>query len=215
MRARWGVGLVFFVNGAAFASWVSRIPGQLAPYASLTPVPWLWGVGTYVGMFLPVTVATARIMQAAGARFPRARLIHLMGIAWLVAAPVDPTGDSIGVIDGERASVPPAVFVEAGALAQLRIESLLVRADLAYGIFPAGNLQMAQASIVAAWVFTLPPENMDVFVGAGPSLGFLRTTFDGIAVPGALNDSSHHVSAGFGGIGMVGYGCTPRRGSRS
>ena len=25
-RARWGVGLVFFVNGAAFASWVSRIP---------------------------------------------------------------------------------------------------------------------------------------------------------------------------------------------
>jgi MFS family permease len=25
-RARWGVALVFFVNGAAFASWVSRIP---------------------------------------------------------------------------------------------------------------------------------------------------------------------------------------------
>src|SRR3954466_12935989 len=29
-RARWGVGLVFFVNGAAFASWVSRIPALRA-----------------------------------------------------------------------------------------------------------------------------------------------------------------------------------------
>src|SRR3954465_14575543 len=30
LRARWGVGLVFFVNGAAFASWVSRIPALRA-----------------------------------------------------------------------------------------------------------------------------------------------------------------------------------------
>ena len=30
VRARWGVGLVFFVNGAAFASWVSRIPALRA-----------------------------------------------------------------------------------------------------------------------------------------------------------------------------------------
>ncbi|MCK9689354.1 MFS transporter [Scleromatobacter humisilvae] len=29
-RARWGVGLIFFVNGAAFASWVSRIPALRA-----------------------------------------------------------------------------------------------------------------------------------------------------------------------------------------
>ncbi len=29
-RARWGVALVFFVNGAAFASWVSRIPALRA-----------------------------------------------------------------------------------------------------------------------------------------------------------------------------------------
>ena len=29
-RARWGVGLLFFVNGAAFASWVSRIPALRA-----------------------------------------------------------------------------------------------------------------------------------------------------------------------------------------
>lgn len=29
-RARWGLGLVFFVNGAAFASWVSRIPALRA-----------------------------------------------------------------------------------------------------------------------------------------------------------------------------------------
>ena len=28
--ARWGVGLIFFVNGAAFASWVSRIPALRA-----------------------------------------------------------------------------------------------------------------------------------------------------------------------------------------
>lgn len=32
-RARWGVGLVFFVNGAAFASWVSRIPALRAGMA--------------------------------------------------------------------------------------------------------------------------------------------------------------------------------------
>lgn len=29
-RARWGVALIFFVNGAAFASWVSRIPALRA-----------------------------------------------------------------------------------------------------------------------------------------------------------------------------------------
>jgi MFS family permease len=32
-RARWGVGLIFFVNGAAFASWVSRIPALRAGMA--------------------------------------------------------------------------------------------------------------------------------------------------------------------------------------
>ena len=32
-RARWGVALVFFVNGAAFASWVSRIPALRAGMA--------------------------------------------------------------------------------------------------------------------------------------------------------------------------------------
>ena len=32
-RARWGVGLIFFVNGAAFASWVSRIPALRASMA--------------------------------------------------------------------------------------------------------------------------------------------------------------------------------------
>jgi hypothetical protein len=82
-------GFYFTSNYTNVESWVSHIPGQLAPYASLTPVPWLWVVGTYVGMFLPVTLATARIMQKAKARFPRARLVHLMVIAWLVTAPVD------------------------------------------------------------------------------------------------------------------------------
>ena len=82
-------GFYFTSNFTNVESWVSHFPGQLAPYSSLTPVPWLWVVGTYVGMFLPVTLATARIMHRAKARFPRARLPHLMGIAWIVAAPVD------------------------------------------------------------------------------------------------------------------------------
>jgi hypothetical protein len=82
-------GFYFTSNYTNVESWVSHIPGQLAPYASLSAVPWLWVVGTYVGMFLPVTLATAAIMRRAKARFPRARLPHLMGIAWLVAAPVD------------------------------------------------------------------------------------------------------------------------------
>jgi hypothetical protein len=82
-------GFYFTSNYTNVESWVAHIPGQLAPYASLTPVPWVWVVGTYVGMFLPVTLAAARIMGRAKARFPAARLPHLMGIAWLVAAPVD------------------------------------------------------------------------------------------------------------------------------
>lgn len=82
-------GFYFTSNYTNVESWVSHIPGQLAPFASLTPVPWLWVVGTYVGMFLPVALATAAIMRRAKARFPRARLPHLMGIAWLVTAPVD------------------------------------------------------------------------------------------------------------------------------
>lgn len=82
-------GFYFTSNYINVESWVSHIPGQLAPYSSLIPVPWVWVVGTYVGMFLPVTLATAKIMAKAKARFPRARLVHLMGIAWLVTAPVD------------------------------------------------------------------------------------------------------------------------------
>ena len=82
-------GFYFTSNYTNVESWVSYIPGQLAPYASLSPVPWLWVIGTYVGMFLPVTLAAVALMHRAKARFPRARLPHLMAIAWLVAAPAD------------------------------------------------------------------------------------------------------------------------------
>jgi hypothetical protein len=82
-------GFYFTSNYVNVESWVSHIPGQLAPYSELTPVPWVWVIGTYVGMFLPVALTTAGIMRRAKARFPRARLPHLMGIAWLVTAPVD------------------------------------------------------------------------------------------------------------------------------
>ncbi len=82
-------GFYFTSNYTNVESWVGWIPGQQAAHASLTPVPWVWVVGTYVGMFLPVVLATARIMQRASARFPRARLPLLMVIAWVVAAPVD------------------------------------------------------------------------------------------------------------------------------
>jgi hypothetical protein len=82
-------GFYFTSNYINVESWVSHIPGQLAPYSSLTPVPWVWVVGTYVGMFLPVALATAGIMRKAKGRFPRARLPHLMGVAYLITAPVD------------------------------------------------------------------------------------------------------------------------------
>lgn len=36
-------GFYFTSNFTNVESWVSHIPGQLAPYASLTPVPWVWG----------------------------------------------------------------------------------------------------------------------------------------------------------------------------
>lgn len=82
-------GFYFTSNYTNVESWVSYIPGQLAPYSSLTPVPWIWVVGTYVGMFLPVTLAVARLMDWAQARFPRSRLPHRMALAWLAAAAVD------------------------------------------------------------------------------------------------------------------------------
>src|ERR1043165_1100538 len=107
----------------------------------------------------------------------------VVALLLLPAAPIDPNGVDVGISVGASASLPPCLFLDVGTFAQLRVSSVVVRADVSYGFFPLGDVQMGQASVVAGWVFALPLENMDVFIAGGPALGALRTSFDTIAVP--------------------------------
>ena len=81
-RARWGVGLVFFVNGAAFASWVSRIPALRAGLhlsdGTLGSV--LFALSAGVLLSFPLVARGARLL---GAR----RLALLCGLLSLLLLP--------------------------------------------------------------------------------------------------------------------------------
>ena len=82
-RARWGVGLVFFVNGAAFASWVSRIPALRAGLAlgdgALGSV--LFAMSCGVLLSFPLAGKGAQLL---GAR----QLALLAGVALLLMLPM-------------------------------------------------------------------------------------------------------------------------------
>src|ERR1700761_7635803 len=82
-RARWGVGLIFFVNGAAFASWVSRIPALRAGLAlsdgALGSV--LFAMSCGVLLSFPLAGRGAQLM---GAR----QLALLAGVALLLMLPM-------------------------------------------------------------------------------------------------------------------------------
>jgi predicted MFS family arabinose efflux permease len=82
-RARWGVALVFFVNGAAFASWVSRIPALRAGLGlsdgALGSV--LFAMSCGVLLSFPLAGKGARLL---GAR----QLALLAGVALLLMLPM-------------------------------------------------------------------------------------------------------------------------------
>ena len=81
--ARWGVGLIFFVNGAAFASWVSRIPALRAAMAlsdgALGSV--LFAMSCGVLLSFPLAGKGAQLL---GAR----QLALLAGVALLLMLPM-------------------------------------------------------------------------------------------------------------------------------
>jgi len=82
-RARWGVALIFFVNGAAFASWVSRIPALRASLGlsdgALGSV--LFAMSCGVLLSFPLAGKGAQLL---GAR----QLALLAGVALLVMLPM-------------------------------------------------------------------------------------------------------------------------------
>ena len=82
-RARWGVALIFFVNGAAFASWVSRIPALRASMAlsdgALGSV--LFAMSCGVLLSFPLAGKGAQLL---GAR----QLALLAGVALLLMLPM-------------------------------------------------------------------------------------------------------------------------------
>jgi MFS family permease len=82
-RARWGVALIFFVNGAAFASWVSRIPALRAGLdlgdGALGSV--LFAMSCGVLLSFPLAGKGAQLL---GAR----QLALLAGVALLLMLPI-------------------------------------------------------------------------------------------------------------------------------
>jgi len=82
-RARWGVGLVFFVNGAAFASWVSRIPALRAGLALSDGALGSVLLAMSCGVLLSFPLA-GKGAQLLGAR----QLALLAGVALLLMLPM-------------------------------------------------------------------------------------------------------------------------------
>ncbi len=81
--ARWGVGLIFFVNGAAFASWVSRIPALRAGLAL--------GDGTLGSVLFAMScgVLLSFPLAGKGAQLLGARQLALLaGVALLMMLPM-------------------------------------------------------------------------------------------------------------------------------
>jgi hypothetical protein len=82
-------GFYFSTNLVNVESWVRFIPGQMAPYSELTPVPWLWVGATYLGFHLPVILLNVALMRRVAARRPGARLPVLMAPAFAFSLVTD------------------------------------------------------------------------------------------------------------------------------
>jgi hypothetical protein len=82
-------GFYFSTNLVNVESWVRFIPGQVAPFSELTPVPYLWVGATYLGFHLPVVLLNVAVMRRVAARHPSARLPVLMVPAFAVSLVTD------------------------------------------------------------------------------------------------------------------------------
>lgn len=82
-------GFYFTSNFVNVESWVEFIPGQIAPHANLTPVPYLWVATAYLGYFLPVILVNVLVMRKVAARFPGAKLPALMAASYGISLPMD------------------------------------------------------------------------------------------------------------------------------
>jgi hypothetical protein len=147
--ARWGVGLVFFVNGAAFASWVSRIPalraGMQLSDGALGSV--LFALTAGVLLAFPLVGRLARVL---GAR----QLALLSGALTLVMLPMP---FMVGILPSlvlvmlELGMANGAMQVSMNVLAvdvQVRVARPVVSS--LHGLWSAGGLAGAALGSLAA-----------------------------------------------------------------
>lgn len=64
-------GFYFSANFTNVASWVTHIPGQIAPHADRVPAPYIWIIGVYIGGFLPMVRLVVKAVARTEARWPR------------------------------------------------------------------------------------------------------------------------------------------------
>jgi MFS family permease len=148
-RARWGVGIVFFVNGAAFASWVSRIPALRAGLhlsdGTLGSVLFAMSCG----------VLLAFPLAARGARWIGARQLALL--AGLVTLLMLPVPFMIGIVPSlvlvmlEMGAASGAMQVAMNVLA-VDVQTRLGRPIMSslHGLWSAGGLVGAGLGSLAA-----------------------------------------------------------------
>ena len=148
-RARWGVGLVFFVNGAAFASWVSRIPalrdGMGLSDGTLGSV--LFAMACGVLLSFPLAGKGAQLL---GAR----QLALLAGVALLLMLPMP---FLIGIVPSlmlvmlEMGAALGAMQVAMNVLA-VDVQARVARPVMSslHGAWSAGGLVGAGAGSLAA-----------------------------------------------------------------
>ncbi|MGV0790180.1 spirocyclase AveC family protein [Mycolicibacterium sp. XJ1819] len=96
-------GFYFSQNLLNVESWVQFIPGQLAPHANLTPVPYVWVTGAYVGFFLPVILANVAILRKIRRRWPTVNVLVLFTVTMLISMPVDIALETVAIRSGVMA----------------------------------------------------------------------------------------------------------------
>jgi len=168
-RARWGTGLIFFVNGAAFASWVSRIPALRAGLdlgdGALGSV--LFAMSCGVLLSFPLAGKGAQLL---GAR----QLALLAGVALLLMLPMP---FLIGILPSlvlvmlEVGAALGTMQVAMNVLA-VDVQSRVTRPIMSslHGAWSAGGLVGAGVGSLAAHAALSPLLHL---AGAGVALGAL------------------------------------------
>jgi hypothetical protein len=64
-------GFYFSANFTNVASWVTHIPGQIAPHADRVPAPYIWIIGVYIGGFLPMVRLVVKVVERTETRWAR------------------------------------------------------------------------------------------------------------------------------------------------